>query len=274
MSGAVFFLVPKPDTWSFSLPDIFILINTDVSLMCGRFSIAVRIGIFTKRFGIADLPDFKLPCYNIAPSQNVPVVFREGTINRVTVMRWGLMPSGSVGAGKGPNPINARAEGLAGKPMFRDLLVRGRCLVPATGYYEWRAEGSKKIPFYISRKDKSLFTMAGLFDTGNDRNGNEIRSFTIITTTPNDLVAPLHDRMPVILSSRGEEGWAGKGDDIPGIVDEFLVPFPSGDLEVFEVSRSVNNPANKTEASVTRVRQDTLGGYEKGSHWGYITKPK
>ncbi|HVP93855.1 MAG TPA: SOS response-associated peptidase [Methanoregulaceae archaeon] len=248
-------------TFSLLLPEIFILPGTHVLLMCGRFSIAVRIGIFARRFGIEEPIDCALPRYNIAPSENVPVVFDEGANRKVLMMRWGLIPSWTKRPGQGPNPINARAEGLSDNNLYRDLIARGRCLVPATGFYEWRTEGAKKTPFYISKKDKSLFTMAGLYDTWKDPDGNEVRSFTVVTTIPNELVAPLHDRMPAILSSEGEENWAGRRDDITGIINDLLVPYPSGQMESFEVARSVNNPANKTEAAVTRVRQGTLAGY-------------
>jgi putative SOS response-associated peptidase YedK len=230
------------------------------SLMCGRFSIAVRIGIFARHFGITEPLDCALPRYNVAPSENVPVIVRAGMTNRVSMMRWGLIPSWAAEAGQGPNPINARAEGLAENTMYHDLLLRGRCLVPATGFYEWRSKGQKKIPFYFSKKDRSVFTMAGLFDTRKDRDGNETRSFTIVTTTPNDLVAQFHNRMPVILSSEGEEAWAGLNAGLTCDITNLLVPFPSGDMEAFEVSQTVNNPSSKTVAAVTRVRQETLGG--------------
>jgi putative SOS response-associated peptidase YedK len=231
------------------------------SLMCGRFSIAVRIGIFARRFGIPEPMDCTLPRFNIAPTENVPVIVREGLNNKVSMMRWGLIPSWAAGAGNGPNPINARAEGLSENNMYHDLLVRGRCLVPATGFYEWRTSGQKKTPFYFSKKDNSLFTMAGLFDVRKARDGIETRSFTIITTTPNDLVAPFHNRMPVILSYEGEEAWADLNADVTGDIESLLVPFPSGEMEAFEVSQTVNNPSNKTVATVTRVRQETLEGY-------------
>jgi putative SOS response-associated peptidase YedK len=231
------------------------------SLMCGRFSIAVRIGIFSRRFGITEPLDCTLPRFNIAPSENVPVIVREGLNNKVSTMRWGLIPSWATGAVQGPNPINARAESLAENKMYHDLLVRGRCLVPATGFYEWRTSGQKKTPFYFSKKDRSLFTIAGLFDVRKARDGSETRSFTIVTTTPNDLVAPFHNRMPVILSSEGEKVWAGRNADMTGDIENLLVPFPSEEMEAFEVSQTANNPSNKTVATITRVRQETLEGY-------------
>jgi putative SOS response-associated peptidase YedK len=231
------------------------------SLMCGRFSIAVRIGIFARRFRITGPLDFALPRYNIAPSENVPVIVTEGLDNKVSMMRWGLIPSWSDGAGQGPNPINARAEGLAESRMYQDLLKRGRCLVPATGFYEWRTSGRKKTPFYFSKKDNSLFTIAGLFDVRKDREGVGTRSFTLVTTTPNDLVAPFHDRMPAILTPEGEETWASRNAGLTADIGNLFVPFPSGEMEAFEVSQTVNNPSNKTVAAVTRVRQETLDGY-------------
>lgn len=231
------------------------------SLMCGRFSIAVRIGIFARRFRITGPLEFALPRYNIAPTENVPVIVREGQEFKVSMMRWGLIPSWSDGARQGPNPINARAEGLAENRMYQDLLVRGRCLVPATGFYEWRTSGRKKTPFYFSKKDNSLFAIAGLFDARKDRDGVGTLSFTLVTTTPNDLVAPFHDRMPAILSSEGEEAWIGRNAGLTADFGNLLVPYPSEEMDAFEVSQTVNNPSNKTVAAVTRVRQETLGGY-------------
>jgi putative SOS response-associated peptidase YedK len=231
------------------------------SLMCGRFSIAVRIGIFARRFGITEPMDWTLPRFNIAPSEDVPIIVREGLNNKVSMMRWGLIPSWAVGVGQGPNPINARAEGLAENRMYHDLLKERRCLVPATGFYEWRTSGQKKTPFYFSKKDRSLFTIAGLFDVRKDRDGIETRSFTLVTTTPNDLVAPFHNRMPVVLSSEGEEVWAGRNAGMTGEIKNLLVPFPSEEMEAFEVSQAVNKLSNKTAETVTRIRQETLEGY-------------
>lgn len=229
--------------------------------MCGRFSIAVRIGIFSKRFGIGEPFNCVLPRYNIAPTENVPVVVREGAGYQVSMMRWGLQPSRATGEKHELQPINARAEGLEKNLMFRDLLVGGRCLVPATGFYEWRDDGGRKVPFYISRKDRSLFAIAGLFNTAKDLQGNEARSFTLVTTAPNDLVAHYHDRMPAILSPDGEAVWADNGIDLFGSTHDILAPFPSEGMEAIEVSSTVNNPANKTEATVTGVRQQTLDGF-------------
>ena len=242
-------------------PDIFIPILVHLLVMCGRFSIAVRIGIFTRRFGIEEPFDCVLPRYNIAPSENVPIVVREGAVNRVTTMRWGLLPIRASEGRHGPEPINARAEGLTKNRMFHDLLVNRRCLVPATGFYEWRDEGQRKVPFYISRKDNSLFAIAGLFNARKDLQGNETRSFTLVTTAPNDLVGQYHDRMPAILSPGGEAAWADNETDITGAIMDILVPYPSEGMEATEVSSSVNNPANKTEATVTGIRQQTLEGY-------------
>jgi putative SOS response-associated peptidase YedK len=145
--------------------------------------------------------------------------------------------------------------------MYQDLLERGRCLVPATGFYEWRTSGRKKTPFYFSKKDNSLFTIAGLFDLRKDRDGVGTLSFTLVTTTPNNLVAQFHNRMPAILSSEGEEAWIGRNAGLTADIGNLFVPFPSGGMDAFEVSQTVNNPSNKTAAAVTRVRQETLDGY-------------
>jgi putative SOS response-associated peptidase YedK len=228
--------------------------------MCGRFSIAVRIGLVAKRFYTKESPDIVLPRYNIAPSEEVPILYasEKDSMNTISLMRWGLVLPWAEKQGKTAGLINSRAESLIEKPMYRDLLTAGRCIVPATGFYEWRTDGRKRVPWYISMTDKSLFGIAGLWARGKGPDGSEIKSFTLITTEPNSLVAPLHNRMPAILARSGEQKWLNSAEDIRQLLSEVLSPYPAADMEAYEVSMSVNNPLNKGEAAVKRIQQETL----------------
>ncbi|MDI6719605.1 MAG: SOS response-associated peptidase [Methanomicrobiales archaeon] len=223
--------------------------------MCGRFAIAITVGI-EDRFG-AKRPPFEIrPRYNIAPSQDVPVVAGdpENPAEREIVpMRWGLIPSWSKDARAGYRMINARAETLADRPAFRSPLKRRRCLVPVTGFYEWKQAGSRKVPYYIDRKDHSLFAFAGLYDIWRDAGGEPVKTFTIITTAANDLIAPIHDRMPVILSRENEDAWMRGGTLEPDELERLLAPYPSHELEAYPVSPAVNNPANEGPDLIARA---------------------
>jgi putative SOS response-associated peptidase YedK len=221
--------------------------------MCGRFTIAITIGL-AERFRMPVMPFDLLPRYNIAPTEDVPVIVRApGRQQERTpfMMRWGLVPDWAR-----TNPvhplINVRSESLSGKPAFRNLFVSHRCLVPATGFYEWRTEGKRRQPWYITRKDRSLFAFAGLYT---DRPG-EPRTFAIITTPPNGLVAPLHDRMPAILAQEQENEWLTDPDHQQLLT--CLVPAPPDDLETYRVSRLVNAPGVESPDFIRPVVQESI----------------
>ncbi|MDD1711895.1 MAG: SOS response-associated peptidase [Methanoregulaceae archaeon] len=223
--------------------------------MCGRFTIAITIGL-AERFQLPVVPSDLIPRYNIAPSEEVPVITpaagrrQERTL---CMMRWGL---GLYRAASNPGYplINVRSESLSHKPAFRDLLIHHRCLVPATGFYEWRIEGKRRQPWYITRKDRNLFAFAGLFT---DRPG-EPRTFAIITTPPNGLVAPLHDRMPAILEREDENGWLTDPVTDPRQVIGYLVPAPPEDLDTYRVSRLVNTPGVESPEFIRPIVQESL----------------
>src|SRR5664279_313889 len=152
------------------------------------------------------------PRYNIAPTQYVPVITNEQP-KTLSLYRWGLIPSWAKEEAIGNKMINARADGIAEKPSFRSAFKRRRCLVPASGFYEWRkGDGKTKTPMYIHLKDQDLFAMAGLWEVWHNSNGDEIRTFTIITTDANDFMMPVHNRMPVILHKRDYEQWLDPHD--------------------------------------------------------------
>ena len=209
--------------------------------MCGRFTIVPTID-FHERFGLMPGPAIP-PRYNISPGQEVPVIIREDR-NRVAPMTWGLIPSSTRDPVGGRPMINARAETLMERPAFREAARNRRCLVPASGFYEWKKEGRRKVPFFIRVRTVPLFAFAGLYGTWRDPQGRELATFAIITTEPNELVAGLHDRMPAILPGEKEVAWIQAGEVGPEDLARILVPYPPGEMEAYPVTGEVNDPAN------------------------------
>lgn len=201
--------------------------------------------------------DFDLkPRYNIAPSQNAPVVMVEGEGKRLRMMRWGLVPSWANEAAIGNRMINARSETLAEKPSFKKSLKQRRCLVLADGFYEWQApkEGKgRKTPMRILLKSREPFAFAGLWDIWKDPDGEELLSFTIITTQANDLIKGIHERMPVILAPEEEEIWLKSGPDETARLLSLLDPYPAKAMDVYEVSTAVNSPSNDRKECIEPV---------------------
>ena len=204
--------------------------------MCGRYTLTdveELIARFQAEPGSLELA----PRYNVAPEQVQPVVVRDET-NRLELMRWGLTPFWS--KDQRSRMINAKVEGILTKASFRRPIRYHRCLVPATGFYEWKKEPSGKVPYYIRRKDGNLFAFAGIYDKWKDPPDNEFKTFAILTTAPNELLAQVHNRMPVILQPQQEIEWLTTE---PSKVDELLKslqPMPADQLELYPVSRMVN----------------------------------
>ncbi len=210
--------------------------------MCGRFTIVPTID-FHERFGLPPGPAVT-PRYNVAPGQEVPIIISEDR-NCAVPMVWGFIPPLVKDPMAGRPMINARAETLLEKPAFRGAVQGNRCLVPASGFYEWKKEGARKIPFYISLKSASLFSIAGLFGIQKVPGGGECATFAIITTEPNDLVAGLHDRMPAILARDQEESWIRPGGIGPADISRILAPYPPEEMVAFPVSQRVNDPGSE-----------------------------
>jgi putative SOS response-associated peptidase YedK len=210
--------------------------------MCGRYSLVPTESI-AARFDIQQQQLTLAPRYNVAPSQSMPVVVRNSP-NRLVEMQWGLIPSWSKEPRAQFSTINARAETITKSPVFRGPFKSRRCLVPASGFYEWQRTEQGKQPFCIRLKEDDLFAFAGLYDVWQDADGNELYSYTVITTTPNDLVAPIHNRMPVILHRDDEDAWLNKESDSTQLL-ALLKTYPADKMEAYPVSRAVNNPANE-----------------------------
>lgn len=198
-------------------------------------------------FPWADIPDDLPPRYNIAPSQPVAVIPNSGN-NAVSMYKWGLIPSWSKDPAIGDRMINARAESLAEKPSFRNAYRRRRCLILADGFYEWKQNpGMKsKQPIYLRLNPYRPFAFAGLWEIWNAPDGLEVRSCTIITTQPNSLIEPIHNRMPVILPPDVYSQWLAPEDRQPAQLNDLLIPYPSSEMIAFPVSRMVNSPQTDT----------------------------
>jgi putative SOS response-associated peptidase YedK len=221
--------------------------------MCGRF---VRKGdkdLLEERFGCEGSGLLLAHAYNIAPSQDCPVVTVEGDRRVLCLMRWGLVPAWADDMKIGYRMINARGETVAEKQSFKPLLVKSRCLVPASGFYEWKKHAGGKTPYFFGLKGGEPFAFAGLWTVWHAGKDDELRSFTIITTSANELMAPVHDRMPVILREEDEARWLDPETTTPGNLLQFLAPYPSDAMECWEVSPYVNSYKNQDEECVRPV---------------------
>jgi len=219
--------------------------------MCGRYGFVPGKN-FDERFQVEHQQETLLPSYNVAPGATMPVVVRNSP-NRVELMKWGLIPFWAKDPKNSYKTINARAETVATSPAFRESFKRRRCLVPASGFYEWQQTERGKLPYFIHLKDIELFAFAGLYDVWQDAEGNELRTYTIITTTPNDLVQPIHNRMPVILHPDDEAMWIDPKMNDTAALRALLQPFPNALMEAYPVSRAVNTAAIDTPALIEPV---------------------
>ena len=208
--------------------------------MCGRFSMAEDFTVLEKLFNLEPIEFPLKPRYNIAPSQEVPVVIWERG-RQLKLFRWGLIPAWAKEPAIGMKMINARAESLDQKPSFRKLLPQKRCLVLADGFFEWEKRGGKKIPYRIVLKDRKPFAFAGLYDHWQDSKGQTIYSCTIITTEANRLIKPVHDRMPVILRQEAIPVWLDLGIKDVSLIKNLLTPYPEEEMDIYEVSPLVNS---------------------------------
>ena len=211
--------------------------------MCGRYSLIADLGELARRFEFdGDWLAFE-SAYNIAPTQDVLTVVG-GETRSGGFMRWGLVPWWAKNMSIGSRMINARAETVAEKPAFRNALRRRRCLVIADGFYEWQRTGAHRKPMRVVMRSGEPFAFAGLWSVWKDPDGNRIPSCTIITTTANDLLRPIHDRMPVVLPREMEAFWLDRSVDDPDALRSVLSPYPNDAMEAYEVSTLVNSAAN------------------------------
>jgi putative SOS response-associated peptidase YedK len=219
--------------------------------MCGRFTLTLDEAELVARFDLKASDAAHTPRFNIAPTQMAPVVLNESP-DRLSVAQWGLIPSWAKDPTIGARMINARAETAQEKPSFRTAFKRRRCLVPADGFYEWRKTEGAKVPLYIRLKTGEPFALAGLWEVWKPPEGDPVRTFTILTAEPNELLATIHNRMPVILPRENEQAWL---DNTAGPVElmAMLQPYSSELMEAYEVSKRVNSPRSDEPALIERV---------------------
>src|SRR6266704_211848 len=207
--------------------------------MCGRFSLHVDINTVAQHFGVPATLETS-PRYNVAPTQEVVSIMYNGA-SHLALLRWGLIPSWAKDESIGSRMINARAETLIEKPSFKGLLRSKRCMIIADGFYEWRKENGSKTPMYITLKNGEPFAFAGLWDSWKSPDGQQLRTCTIITTDPNDVVATIHNSMPAILVPDAREEWLDTSVQDVNALLPLLGPYPADEMTARAVSRLVNN---------------------------------
>ena len=221
--------------------------------MCGRYTLHKKAEEIRARYGVKNFSEDIHNNYNVAPGQLMPVVTETEEDGRsIDLMRWGLIPVWAKDPNIGYKLINARDDTIFDKPMWRNVVLRKRCLIPADGFYEWKKPpaGVKepKQPFYIRPKQTDLFSFAGVWETWKDVEGLQWKTYSIITTDPNKEMAGIHNRMPVILHEEDEASWLDpRHNNDRDAIEHLLRPFDDSGLEAFEVSRDVNVARNNDE---------------------------
>lgn len=214
--------------------------------MCGRFSLSVPVSDLAALFGL-DLQTLLSPRYNIAPAQAVAVVRASPQAGRreLALLHWGLIPSWAKDPSIGHKTINARSETVTEKPSFRNAFKKRRCLIPTSGFYEWKREGKAKQPYIIGLQGGALFALAGLWERWAPPGRDPVESCTILTTSPNEIMRPIHDRMPVIVDPEDYGLWLDPGLAEPDKLTPLLKPYPAERMQAHAVSPWVNSPKNE-----------------------------
>jgi len=212
--------------------------------VCGRYVVTTPGEVIAELFELDEKPHL-VPRYNVAPTQEVPIVRAAAAGGReLAMVAWGLVPFWAKERAIGNKLINARAESLAEKPSFRDSYKKRRCLIPADGFYEWQRTDGRKQPWLLRLRGGAPFAFAGLWSSWKDReSGEALESCAIVTTTPNALAARIHDRMPVIVAWERHGEWIDPAADVAGLAS-LLAPYPASEMEAYPVSTWVNSPAH------------------------------
>jgi putative SOS response-associated peptidase YedK len=216
--------------------------------MCGRYTLRISVDPLVEAFEIEEYPPSLNPSYNIAPTQELAAVVEEDEKRKLEMLRWGLIPSWAKDPAIGNKMINARAETVSEKPSFRSAFKKRRCLILADGFYEWKKTDDGKQPYHVKMENGSPFAFAGLWETWKD--GEEIRSCTIITTEANDLMKEIHHRMPVILPPEDYDMWLDPDFEEKEALTSLLKPYRADAMEAYPVSRRVNKPSNNEPSVV------------------------
>lgn len=223
--------------------------------MCGRYTLAGKMVDLEKQFRAKLEGEARGQSYNIAPSQKSPVILNIAP-EKLRYETWGLVPFWTKPGEKPRALINTRSDSLLEKPGFRRYIQYKRCLIPASGFFEWKESAAGKQPWYIRLKSRENFAFAGIWEEYANQDGELIYTYSIITTGPNRLMSEIHNRMPVILSGEAEELWL-KGNQ-PLQTGNLLVPYPDGDMVAWPVSKKVNSPANNDASLIERIDPGTL----------------
>lgn len=218
--------------------------------MCGRYTLSQSGDAIAAAFGISAIP--MPPRFNIAPTQTVPAILQTERDCELQLLHWGLIPSWAKDPSIGNKIINARAETIAEKPSFRTAFKRRRCLIISDGFFEWQRREKHKQPYYFRVGSGELFAFAGLWEHWQDGNGTEINSCTIVTTSPNELMAEIHDRMPVILHAEDYDRWLDANSNSSDL-QPLLRPFEADRMQHYPVSLEVNNPKHDSPVCIEPI---------------------
>jgi putative SOS response-associated peptidase YedK len=225
--------------------------------MCGRARLSSDVSEIKLVFSIPPerpAPNFAAS-WNVAPTDSLPIVRYDARAaeRSLDLMRWGLVPYWAKDIKVGFSNINAKAETIEARPAFREAFARRRCLVPLDGFYEWKKLGRDRQPYAVALADRRLMAMAGLWESWRSPDGERLRSFTIITTAPNELLAPLHDRMPVILGPENWPLWLGEVTADPDRLKGLLASYPANDMVIWPVGRGVGNVKNNDPSLIEPI---------------------
>ncbi|MBD2196695.1 MULTISPECIES: SOS response-associated peptidase [Calothrix] len=225
--------------------------------MCGRFTLNQTAATLAQAFELEAVPDLTAQ-YNVAPTQMVATVVQksESDKRQFQQLRWGLIPSWAKDPGIGAKLINARAETVAEKPSFRSAFKHRRCLVLADGFYEWHQKQGKKQPFYFRLQNGQPFAFAGLWEKWQSPEGEEINSCTILTTAANEVLQPIHDRMPVILAQEDYNLWLDPQQQKPEVLQPLLRSYPAAAMSSYAVSTLVNKPQHNTPECILPISEN------------------
>jgi len=214
--------------------------------MCGRYTLHKKVDEIAKRYNLASVPKDIPENFNVAPGQIMPVITEDESGRKLEFMKWGLVPAWAKDPKIGYRLINARDDTIFDKPMWRNVILKKRALIPADGFYEWKranVKGSKK-PFYIHPKQLDIFSFAGVWEAWKDVEGKVFKTYSIITTEPNKEMSAVHDRMPVILHPEDEVSWLESARNDRASIEPLLLPYQDNGLDIYEVSSEVNSTRN------------------------------
>jgi len=223
--------------------------------MCGRFALSIQTKDIEKLLPEGTVNVTLKPRYNICPSQLLVSTINDDK-RELNYLFWGLIPSFAKDNSMAMKMINSRAESLLEKPTYKHLIMRKRCVIYASGFYEWWGQGREKQPYYVKMRNDEPFTFAGLWDSWQSPDGSQIDTASIITTEPNELIQKIHHRMPVILPPEARFEWLKHSNQNISYLHKLLMPYNSAEMECYPISKRVNNPANDDEELILRMKNE------------------